>query len=181
MKKVFLFLTVLLIAISLASCGDTGNQNGTDDPSLSDDFDTSKVTLTSAYTKAQNLGFEGTLDEFIELISGNDGKDGANGKDGVDGADGVSIENVEINADGELLVILSSGKTINCGKVKGADGKDGTDGNDGAPGKDGEDGKDGADAVSPTIEISDDGYWVINGVKTEYKAIGWCNYRESRV
>ena len=29
------------------------------------------------------------------------------------------------------------------------------------------DGKDGADGVTPTIEISEDGYWVINGVKTE--------------
>ena len=39
----------------------------------------------------------------------------------------------------------------------------------GIPGKDGADGKDG---VTPTIEISEDGYWIINGVKTEYKAIG---------
>lgn len=36
----------------------------------------------------------------------------------------------------------------------------------------GKDGKDGKDGVTPTIEISDDGYWIINGVKTEYKAIG---------
>ena len=34
------------------------------------------------------------------------------------------------------------------------------------------DGKDGKDGVTPTIEISDDGYWIINGVKTEHKAIG---------
>ena len=26
--------------------------------------------------------------------------------------------------------------------------------------------------VAPTIDISDDGYWVINGVKTEHKAVG---------
>ena len=36
----------------------------------------------------------------------------------------------------------------------------------------GADGKDGKDGVTPTIEISDDGYWIINGVKTEHKAIG---------
>ena len=35
--------------------------------------------------------------------------------------------------------------------------------NNGTDGKDGIDGKDG---VTPTIEISDDGYWVINGEKT---------------
>lgn len=33
-------------------------------------------------------------------------------------------------------------------------------------------GKDGVDGVTPTIEISADGYWIINGVKSEYKAIG---------
>ena len=31
---------------------------------------------------------------------------------------------------------------------------------------------DGKDGVTPTVEISEDGYWVINGVKTEHKAIG---------
>ena len=33
-------------------------------------------------------------------------------------------------------------------------------------------GKDGKDAITPTIEISEDGYWVINGAKTEIKAVG---------
>ena len=36
----------------------------------------------------------------------------------------------------------------------------------------GADGKDGIDGKTPTVEISDDGYWVINGTKTEYKAVG---------
>ena len=39
-------------------------------------------------------------------------------------------------------------------------------------GKDGADGKDGVDGITPTIEISADGYWIINDIKTEYKAIG---------
>ena len=38
--------------------------------------------------------------------------------------------------------------------------------------KDGTDGKDGADGKTPTIEISEDGYWVINGEKTDVKAEG---------
>lgn len=37
-------------------------------------------------------------------------------------------------------------------------------------GVDGKDGKDGKDGITPTIEISDDGYWVINGEKTEFRA-----------
>ena len=36
----------------------------------------------------------------------------------------------------------------------------------------GENGKDGKDGLTPTIEISDDGYWVINGQKTNVKADG---------
>ena len=43
----------------------------------------------------------------------------------------------------------------------------GTKGDDGAPGQNGAPGDDGE---TPTVEISDDGYWVINGVKTEHKA-----------
>ena len=40
-----------------------------------------------------------------------------------------------------------------------------------ACGKDGADGVDGKDGITPTVEISDDGYWVINGIKTEHKAV----------
>ena len=43
-------------------------------------------------------------------------------------------------------------------------GKDGTNGIDGI------DGTNGKDGLTPTIEISDDGYWVINGEKTNVKA-----------
>lgn len=42
-------------------------------------------------------------------------------------------------------------------------------GKNGEDGKDGKDGKDGADAI---VEISEDGYWIINGNKTNVKAEG---------
>jgi hypothetical protein len=54
--------------------------------------------------------------------NGVDGKDGKPGKDGIDGIDGVGIYDVEINEDGELIITLTNGKKINCGKVKGKDG-----------------------------------------------------------
>lgn len=41
-----------------------------------------------------------------------------------------------------------------------------------AQGEKGDAGKDGKDGESPTITISDDGYWVINGVKSNVKATG---------
>lgn len=56
--------------------------------------------------------------------------------------------------------------------ARGEPGKDGQDGQDGTDGKDGQDGEDGKDGITPTIEISEDGYWIINGEKTNVKAEG---------
>ena len=59
---------------------------------------------------------------------GTNGKDGANGKDGVDGkdgTDGISITTANINADGQLIIGFSDGKTVNLDKVVGMNGKDG--------------------------------------------------------
>ena len=154
MKKALLLIISLLLALALCACGfvpsggNGGNdgEGGTNDGGNSGEgFDPNRVSFTSAYNRAKDLGFEGTLEEFIELISG---------KDGADGKDGVSVASVHVNEDGKLIVQLSDDTTVDCGKVVGKDGKDGKDG------------------VTPTIEISEDGYWVINGEKTEYKAVG---------
>ena len=51
-----------------------------------------------------------------------DGKDGANGKDGVDG---VSIQSAIVDANGDLIITLTDGNTINAGKVKGEEGPQG--------------------------------------------------------
>lgn len=51
-------------------------------------------------------------------------------------------------------------------------GLKGDTGPSGAQGEKGENGEDGKDGESPTITISDDGYWVINGVKSNVKAAG---------
>ncbi len=56
-----------------------------------------------AYAQAQELGYEGSLEEFIATISGKDG-------------DGIST--VVINDKGELIITLASGREINAGKVK---------------------------------------------------------------
>ncbi len=47
---------------------------------------------------------------------------------------GTNLLNANINASGELILTLLDNQTINCGKVRGADGKDGKDGTDGADG-----------------------------------------------
>lgn len=52
-------------------------------------------------------------------LDGRPGKDGKNGRDGRDGVDGVSIIDASIAADGSLVVTLSNGNEIDCGKVLG--------------------------------------------------------------
>lgn len=54
-----------------------------------------------------------------------------------DGEDGASVTKSEINDDGELILTLSDGTTLNAGVVKGADGKNGADGAVGEKGADG--------------------------------------------
>lgn len=111
--------------------------------------------------------------------AGQDGKDGEDGKDGVDGINGidgidgkpiqlqVSATHIQWRYEGDAtwqdLIALSA--------LAGADGKDGVDGADGKDGVDGADGKDGVDGATPTITISVNGFWVINGIETEFKAV----------
>ena len=67
------------------------------------------------------------------------------------------------------LSVATMGVLSACAGEQGPQGEKGEQGEQGIPGIQGEAGKDG---LTPTIEISEDGYWVINGLKTEYKAIG---------
>ena len=64
---------------------------------------TDTVTIESAYAQATELGYTGTLDEFIAMISG---------KDGIDGTDGVGIKSVELNANGELVITDTNDNVI---------------------------------------------------------------------
>ena len=73
------------------------------------------------------------------------------------------IQSAVINEDGELVLTYTDGSTENLGVIKGEQGIQGEKGDKGDKGDDG---------LTPTIEISDDGYWVINGKKTDVKATG---------
>ena len=124
MKKLLLTFVCTILVFSLAACNiwpDVENPNE-QEPIVGgeSEFDQGNITIETAYAKAQSLGYDGSLEDFIEMISGKDGEDGEDGQNGKDGADG----------------------------------------------------KDGKDGVTPTVEISDDGYWIINGVKTEHRAVG---------
>lgn len=89
-------------------------------------------SVQRAYATAQELGFEGTLEEFVAMLKGADGKDGkdgapgaagkdgANGKDGKDGAtgaDGIGIKSAVIDVRGHLIITLTDGREIDAGVV----------------------------------------------------------------
>ena len=67
------------------------------------------------------------------------------------------------------VLFLASCLSLGSCRIIGVKGDTGPTGPSGAQG---EKGKDGEDGESPTITISDDGYWVINGVKSNVKAAG---------
>jgi integrin beta 3 len=78
---------------------------------------------------------------------------GARGEKGLDGVDGIGITNATITAEGRLMLLMTNGKSLDAGIVRGADGMPGRDGRDGLPGlvgqpgEKGMDGKDGRDGV----------------------------------
>lgn len=171
-------------AFGLSACDNNGGQ-------LSEGKWGEEYSLSAAYAEARELGYAGTLEEFIAMISGKDGADGAKGDKGdkgdpgADGADGIGVKSATINDKGELVITLSDGSIINVGKVVGADGadgdkgdkgdkgdpgKDGQNGSDGKDGLNGSDGKDGLDGVGvKTVYINEGGMLVV--VLTDGKEI----------
>ena len=143
------------------------------------------VTITTSDGNTYNItngtnGVDGTPGSVVEIgDNGNwfiDGVDtgmpsrGAAGQDGADGQDGKDgyVPSIEIR-DGYWYIDGQNTGQAAQGPA-GADGQDGQDGADGEDGKDGQDGADGADGT--VITISEDGYWVIDGVKTDVIARG---------
>lgn len=57
----------------------------------------------------------------VDGNAGKDGKDGKDGVDGKDGKDGISVVNLDIAADGHLVVYLSDGTEIDAGLVSTAE------------------------------------------------------------
>ena len=167
MKKRWLLLTVLCLAVFIV-CGLTacGKEKGTTE---SVDFENEAFTIQQAYAYAEELGFSGTLEDFVALLSG---------KNGVDGKDGVGIVSLSINAEGHLLATLSDETVVDCGALptikgdKGDQGIQGEKGDKGDQGIQGEKGEQGDPGLTPTVAINDDGYWVINGLVTNVKAQG---------
>ena len=72
----------------------------------------------TVYAQAQQLGYSGTLEEFIELISGRNGTNGKDGEKGDRGDDGVGIKSGKIDEHGHLILTLTDDSEIDCGAIQ---------------------------------------------------------------
>ena len=100
-KRIFLFAIMLVVIFTstlLMACEPT-------EPEL--------WSIDRVYAEAKQLGYEGTLDELIEMFKGNDGQDG------------IGIESIVLNDNSEIVVTLTNGKTINLGVATGNKGEPG--------------------------------------------------------
>lgn len=129
MKKFVTLLLVVVMSIGsllgLTACGKK-------------DDDTNKGdvvwNLQTIYAQAQDLGYNGTLEEFLATVKGATGEKGEKGEKGeqglpgqmglpgMNGKDGVGIANVKLDEDGHLLVVLTDKTEIDLGKI--TDGKE---------------------------------------------------------
>ena len=165
--KIMRFLLMMLfavgIALSFASCGTDGGDESFEPVAVKigsiGPVDTYELTHTSGL-KTYFTVINGVDDTLIadarfnsngELIITVGNKEINLGRLGDNIGGAKTVIGAAINQNAELVITYSDGTTENLGSVKGEPGKDG---------------------AAPTIEISADGYWIINGVKTEYKAIG---------
>jgi hypothetical protein len=72
-------------------------------------------------TKKELLGLFGEPPIPSPLrVDGKDGKDGANG---IDGLQGVSVVDARMDIDNSLVLVLSSGREIDCGEISPAESK----------------------------------------------------------
>lgn len=78
---------------------------------------------------------------------GKDGEDGERGLPGERGEQGVGIRGIAIDESGVASVVLTDGREIDLGNLRGPKGDAGPKGEDGSPGHDGADGRDGRDGT----------------------------------
>lgn len=143
MKKfklvIAVFILTALLVMGLCSCtlpvmnSSVNNSNNGD----------AELTTEYVYSLAVKAGYTGTLADFIEEFKGEKGVDGQNG---ANGADGVGISNIVITNDGSLLITLTNGRSIDCGKVNTTV------------------------VASATISIGPNGNWYIDGEDTGKRA-----------
>ena len=128
MKKLFMFLAVALLSLSLTSCeyDDSDLWGAVDDLEQQVTANTEDIATLSALVEAMNQG---------KVITSVDYTD----------------EGVVLTFSDNTTVTIKNGKD----GADGKDGQDGVDGKDGADGKDGKDGADGKDGDSFFVSIEE--------------------------
>ena len=115
-RKILIALLSAMAAVccvfGLAACDQTGADNSVQ----------GITNVTQAYSVATELGYDGTLEQFIAALREQDGLDGLDGKDG---ADGAGVKNIRKTANGELIIELTDLTQVNLGKINGENGTDG--------------------------------------------------------
>lgn len=99
MKKILYFILLTVFSVSLFILVGCEINSEIEMPSVWNN--------ESAYAYATELGYEGTLEEFIAQISG---------------VDGIGIDDISLNEDDELVIKLTDDTEINLGSVKGDKG-----------------------------------------------------------
>lgn len=99
-----------------------------------------------------------TVEQGPQGLQGETGAQGEKGDTGAVGNGIASVEKTKTEGNVDTYTVTFTDGTFTTFSITN--------------GEDGEDGEQGKDGITPTISISADGYWVINGTKTEIKALG---------
>ena len=153
-RKITLGLLLLLFCLIIAcfaacSNGDSGS-NGTNGKD--------GANGKSAYEIWLDNGYQGSEQDFLEWLKGEDGKNGKDGQDGQDGQNGANgksayeiwLANGHTGSEEDFLEWLK-GEAGKNGQ-DGINGKDGQNGENGKDGKDGQDGQNGKSAFEIFLE-----------------------------
>ena len=135
-------LTATCLSVGFAGCKDEEPGAESEQSSVSEQ----STDIELVYAEAQNLGYTGTLEDFLAALKGekgdkgdtgaqgekgdkgdtgaqgekgDKGDTGAQGEKGDKGVDGVGIKNIYINEHGELIVELTEGDPVNLGVING--------------------------------------------------------------
>lgn len=175
MKKLkVLSAALLLFSLGLSSCNQ-GSSNKQDNTTTS--ISDLEYAIQQVYLKYQASGGSLTYEEWLESIKGEPGQ---NGKDGTSIKTGQGVPSTSIGNNGDSYIdienwnyyLKSNDSWILLGSIRGVDGVAGPKGDKGDTGPVGPQGPKGNDGHSPVITISNDGYWEIDGVKTNVIAQG---------
>lgn len=110
--------------------GDPGEQGPQGEPGPAGEVDMEAVkALISAAVAALPPAERGEKGEpGSDGPAGVNGADGAPGEPGRDGKDGVGLADVMRDSEGNLVVVMTDGRTKSLGKIDGEPGRDGQDG-----------------------------------------------------